>query len=170
MDIHGLVNHTLSDDRGLGSLSPQDNSGSDSARSQIPADSAIPQPSFYTFGQRDREEMSSPQYQRNSTERTSSPPSKRPLEGLSRTLLHPPAKRRLGEPNGISGVTGENGKNFPTRRRALQACEACRAKKSKCDNERPSCGSCIQHGVECTYKGTPYIPVYDPFPISCNFG
>ena len=166
MDIHGLVNHSHSDDKRLGSLSPPENSGSESARSQIPADSVISQPSLYAFAQRDREEMYSPHYQlQTSTERTTSPPSKRPLEGLSPTLPHPPAKRRLGELNGINGVTGENGKSFPTRRRALQACEACRAKKSKCDNERPSCGSCIQHGVECVYKGAPFVPVYAPFPV-----
>lgn len=67
----------------------------------------------------------------------------------------PPAKRRNREM-----MNGENGKSIPTRRRAHQACEACRAKKSKCDNERPSCGSCLQHGAECIYKGTPFVPVY----------
>jgi hypothetical protein len=167
MDIHGLVNHSHSHDRRLGSVSPRENSGSESARSQIPADTVTSKPSLYAFAQRDREEMYSPHYQlHNSTERTTSPESKRPLEGFEPTFLHPPAKRRLGELNGINGVTGENaGKSFPTRRRALQACETCRARKSKCDNERPSCGSCIQHGVECVYKGTPFAPVYAPIPV-----
>jgi len=164
MDIHGLVNHTHSDDRRFGSLSPPENSESESARSQNPADSVIPQPSLQALAQRDREETYAPHYQlHNSNERAFSPPRKHRLEGHSPTLPTPPSKRRLGELNGVNGVNGEHGRNFPTRRRALQACEACRAKKSKCDNERPSCGSCIQHGVECVYKGAPFVPVSNPF-------
>lgn len=171
MDIHGLVNHTNSDDRRLGSLSPPENSGSESARSQIPAESVVSRPSLYAFAQRDREGTYAPHYQlHNSTERTTSPPSKRPLEGHSPILPNPPSKRQLRDLSGVNGITGENGKSFPARRRALQACEACRAKKSKCDNERPSCGSCIQHGVECVYKGTPFVPVSGPLSTSYNFG
>jgi len=171
MDIHGLVNHTNSDDRRLSSLSPPENSGSESARSQIPAESVIPQPSLYAFAPRDREETYAPHYQlHNSTERTTSPPNKRPLDSLSPTLPNPSSKRQLRELSGVNRITGENGKGFPTRKRALQACEACRAKKSKCDNERPSCGSCIQHCVECVYKGAPFVPVSDPLSsfIQCR--
>lgn len=154
MDIQGLVNHNSYEDRRNSSLSPRENSGSDSARSQYPADSGTLQSSSYSLSHRDRHEIQSPRsHIHSSTERTNSPPVKRPLDASSPTIPMPSAKRRLGETN------GENGKSFPTRRRALQACEGCRAKKSKCDNERPSCGSCIQHGVECIYKGTPFVPV-----------
>src|SRR4051812_15747503 len=45
-------------------------------------------------------------------------------------------------------------KDYP-RRRALQACQICRARKTKCDNERPSCGSCELMGVECNYNEAP---------------
>ena len=45
-------------------------------------------------------------------------------------------------------------KDYP-RRRALQACQICRARKTKCDNERPSCGSCDALGVECSYNEAP---------------
>jgi hypothetical protein len=45
-------------------------------------------------------------------------------------------------------------KDYP-RRRALQACQICRARKTKCDNERPNCGSCEALGVECNYNEAP---------------
>jgi len=51
-------------------------------------------------------------------------------------------------------------KDYP-RRRALQACQICRARKTKCDNERPTCGSCEALGVECSYNEAPaskYLP------------
>src|SRR5271167_4060624 len=153
MDIQGLVNHNLYEDRGNSSLSPLENSGSDSARSQYPADTGMLQSSSYSLSHRDRHEIPSPKsHIHSSTDQTNSQPIKRPLDTSSPPTPMASAKRRSGETN------GENGKSFPTRRRALQACEGCRAKKSKCDNERPSCGSCIQHGVECIYKGTPFVP------------
>lgn len=37
------------------------------------------------------------------------------------------------------------------RRRALTACQLCRARKTKCDNKRPSCGSCSVSGASCIY-------------------
>jgi hypothetical protein len=45
-------------------------------------------------------------------------------------------------------------KDYP-RRRALQACQICRTRKTKCDNERPNCGSCNALGVECSYNEAP---------------
>jgi hypothetical protein len=157
MDIYGLVNHNPQDNKRFGSLSPPENSGSDSARSQYPVDSALPQHSPSPIPRRDRDEMYPSLYSiHSSTEQTASP-IKRPLDFSSLPPIGvPPAKRRLGELN------GENGKKFPTRRRAHQACEACRAKKSKCDNVRPSCGSCTQHDVECIYKGASFVPMYRP--------
>ena len=156
MDIQGLVNHPNHDDNCRISLTPTDHSGSDSARSQIPAEasiSGIPYPSPYHLQPLDQPERSySPHYQLlPNIDRIESPPLKRPLERQSPSLLAPPAKKR---------DANSEGKSMPPRRRALQACEACRAKKSKCDNERPSCGSCVQHNVECVYKGTPIVPVY----------
>ena len=156
MDIHGLVNHNPPDNERFASLSPHENSGSDSARSQYPVDSVLSQYSPSPIPRRDRDEMypsHNPIY--SYTERTASPPIKRLLDsGSLPPMAAPPAKRRLGDFN------GENGKKLPTRRRAHQACEACRAKKSKCDNVRPSCGSCTQHDVKCIYQGAPFVPVY----------
>lgn len=162
MDINGLVNHpkleTKLDTRGLRSLSPQ---SSDSARSQIHSDSlphyhpsyGTPHHENETIPYRKGDEGYSPRFQfQGHSDRANTSPIKRQLP--TSPYPAPPSKKRPPE------VTGENGKHFPARRRALQACEACRTKKSKCDNERPSCGSCVQHGIECVYKGAPFVPVY----------
>ncbi|KAH8691671.1 nitrogen assimilation transcription factor NirA [Talaromyces proteolyticus] len=36
-----------------------------------------------------------------------------------------------------------------------RACQFCRARKIKCDNKRPQCGSCANHGRQCTYTTEP---------------
>ncbi|KAG9252389.1 uncharacterized protein F5Z01DRAFT_625626 [Emericellopsis atlantica] len=38
------------------------------------------------------------------------------------------------------------------RKRAAQACLACRRRRTKCDNERPTCSSCLNLGIECVYQ------------------
>lgn len=38
------------------------------------------------------------------------------------------------------------------RKRAVQACRTCRLRRTKCDNEHPSCTSCVNLGVECRYQ------------------
>ncbi|OCK73997.1 hypothetical protein K432DRAFT_269721, partial [Lepidopterella palustris CBS 459.81] len=40
--------------------------------------------------------------------------------------------------------------NYPRKRTAI-ACEICRVRKSRCDSGKPSCGSCVQLGVACSY-------------------
>ncbi|KAI1609036.1 hypothetical protein EDD37DRAFT_136498 [Exophiala viscosa] len=37
------------------------------------------------------------------------------------------------------------------RKRAIQACQKCRVRRTKCNNERPACSSCLSIGAECTY-------------------
>lgn len=37
------------------------------------------------------------------------------------------------------------------RKRAVQACCTCRKRRTKCDNEKPACGSCVGLGIECFY-------------------
>ncbi|KAH7176383.1 glycosyl hydrolase family 3 N terminal domain-containing protein [Dactylonectria macrodidyma] len=37
------------------------------------------------------------------------------------------------------------------RSRGATACEKCRARKSKCDNQRPSCGYCSKRQIPCVY-------------------
>lgn len=38
------------------------------------------------------------------------------------------------------------------RRRAGGACNVCRARKTKCDNQRPTCGFCLATGGHCSYQ------------------
>ncbi|KAL1864985.1 hypothetical protein VTK73DRAFT_5535 [Phialemonium thermophilum] len=38
------------------------------------------------------------------------------------------------------------------RKRATQACLTCRFRRTKCDNARPACASCVRLGAECTYS------------------
>ncbi|OQD98654.1 hypothetical protein PENVUL_c069G01832 [Penicillium vulpinum] len=38
------------------------------------------------------------------------------------------------------------------RKRATQACQTCRLRRTKCDNTRPSCASCVRLGAECSYQ------------------
>ncbi|KAK4225828.1 hypothetical protein QBC38DRAFT_456833 [Podospora fimiseda] len=39
----------------------------------------------------------------------------------------------------------------PKRQPSSSACELCREKKTKCDNQRPSCSRCLALGASCTY-------------------
>ena len=64
-----------------------------------------------------------------------------------------PAGRKKPQPKGDAGRM-TSAKDYP-RRRALQACQICRTRKTKCDNERPNCGSCSALGVECSYNEAP---------------
>ncbi|EXJ73605.1 uncharacterized protein A1O5_03367 [Cladophialophora psammophila CBS 110553] len=38
------------------------------------------------------------------------------------------------------------------RKRAIQACQKCRVRRTKCNNARPTCSSCMSIGAECTYS------------------
>ncbi|KPM43245.1 hypothetical protein AK830_g3322 [Neonectria ditissima] len=38
------------------------------------------------------------------------------------------------------------------RKRAAQACHTCRRRRTKCDNERPACTSCMRLEIECVYQ------------------
>jgi hypothetical protein len=90
-------------------------------------------------------------------------PRKRSSQDGAGNGLHP-------SPPGRKKSSGQKGdparmsfaKDYP-RRRALQACQICRARKTKCDNERPNCGSCEALGVECNYNEAPaskYFSLY----------
>ena len=154
MDIQGLMN-AEKEERYFVPMSPPDNSGSESG-CQFPGESTLPQLSPFSFPPVDRDDSYPLQYHSHRHTRIESPNAQCQIDNSSPTLPLPSSKRGSGEGSGGS-------KNFPKRRRAPQACESCRAKKSKCDNERPSCGSCVHHGFECMYKETPLIPVYDHF-------
>lgn len=42
--------------------------------------------------------------------------------------------------------------SFARRKRASTACQFCRLRKTKCDNARPICGYCRDHGALCVYS------------------
>ena len=44
-----------------------------------------------------------------------------------------------------------NPHNYP-RKRAAIACEICRVRKTRCDATKPSCASCAELGVVCSYR------------------
>lgn len=64
-----------------------------------------------------------------------------------------PPGRKKSQPKGDT-MRMSSVKDYP-RKRALQACQICRTRKTKCDNERPTCGSCNAMGVECSYNDAP---------------
>ncbi|KAL6789243.1 hypothetical protein J3E68DRAFT_414123 [Trichoderma sp. SZMC 28012] len=46
--------------------------------------------------------------------------------------------------------------------RTLLACEPCRKRKSKCDGEKPQCGSCRSHELACHYEPARTTRRYGP--------
>jgi len=82
---------------------------------------------------------------------------KRSSQDAEEGMRQSPTGRKKSQPKSAGGGEGNrmsSAKDYP-RRRALQACQICRARKTKCDNERPSCGSCEALGVECSYNEAP---------------
>ncbi|RAO71707.1 uncharacterized protein BHQ10_007719 [Talaromyces amestolkiae] len=56
--------------------------------------------------------------------------------------------------DGPSQCKRARGMGMYQRKRALAACLPCRARKTKCDNIKPTCGFCTNHGAQCTYADT----------------
>jgi hypothetical protein len=55
------------------------------------------------------------------------------------------------------------------RKRAIQACQKCRARRTKCNNVRPACSSCLDLGVECNYaESDPSRYVTSLSPYACS--
>ena len=75
------------------------------------------------------------------------------IDDLSVPRPSPPGRKQLSQTKGDSNRMSVS-KDYP-RRRALQACQICRARKTKCDNERPTCGNCEALEVECNYNEAP---------------
>lgn len=77
--------------------------------------------------------------------------------------LHEVPDLLAGEGNEASSTEGPMGRpkrraprlaaSYP-RKRAIQACRTCRFRRTKCDNARPSCASCVRRGAECIYQPT----------------
>ncbi|KAF4974102.1 hypothetical protein FZEAL_8975 [Fusarium zealandicum] len=51
------------------------------------------------------------------------------------------------------------------RKRAVSACQLCRARKIKCNNSRPSCGSCQASKARCVYEDSQDHSAFDPASI-----
>ncbi|KYG47169.1 hypothetical protein M433DRAFT_152584 [Acidomyces richmondensis BFW] len=75
------------------------------------------------------------------------------LQGLEPTS---PADRRSGEQEGPVTQKRQHSRAATTypRKRATRACLTCRFRRTKCDNARPSCASCVRLGADCTYQPT----------------
>lgn len=54
------------------------------------------------------------------------------------------------------------------RKRAITACQLCRLRKTKCDNQRPSCGSCLALDIHCEYqdRGITDLSSFDPATLA----
>ena len=54
------------------------------------------------------------------------------------------------------------------RKRAVTACQLCRMRKTKCDNQRPSCGKCLSLDVHCNYQDrtTSDLSSFDPASLA----
>ena len=61
-------------------------------------------------------------------------------------------------PTGPMGYAPYGLYDGPNRRkpvRAAQACDSCRQRKSKCDEQRPTCTHCKDNNLKCTYREVP---------------
>lgn len=74
------------------------------------------------------------------------------MEGQSSTVTHEHTNGTSSRPRKRS-PTEHSARALYPRKRAVAACQLCRTRKTKCDNERPTCGSCVNAGVECLYQG-----------------
>lgn len=54
------------------------------------------------------------------------------------------------------------------RKRAVTACQLCRGRKTKCDNQRPACGTCLALEVPCNYQDrtTTDLSSFDPASLA----
>ncbi|KAL5002212.1 hypothetical protein BDV10DRAFT_191786 [Aspergillus recurvatus] len=65
-----------------------------------------------------------------------------PRRGTDAGVADPPAKK----------PRAQAARNAYPRRRAMTACQLCRMRKTKCDNRRPSCGTCTSLQFQCVYQ------------------
>ncbi|CAM1508932.1 Fc.00g026710.m01.CDS01 [Cosmosporella sp. VM-42] len=50
------------------------------------------------------------------------------------------------------GYQGARSRAAYPRKRALTACETCRQRKTRCDNQRPTCGGCAELEIHCSFQ------------------
>ena len=78
----------------------------------------------------------------------------------STTMAAPP-------PKPIRFITNDGGP-YAKRRRISSACATCRRRKTRCSGERPICGTCKEHGLQCGGYGS--HGDNDHSPVSPQFG
>lgn len=77
-------------------------------------------------------------------------------------LPRPPQSGPVG-PSDVSGGMADRSASSQKRRpsraattyprkRATHACVTCRFRRTKCDNVRPACASCVRLGADCRYQ------------------
>jgi hypothetical protein len=104
---------------------------------------------------------------------SSSRPSKLPrrdssgFQGASAFERH---QSSSGSP-GIARETAPSGaevqvQNSIARTRGITACQKCRSRKTRCDNQRPSCGYCAKLGVSCLYESDSSYSCVMPLVLS----
>ncbi|KAF5024666.1 hypothetical protein F66182_3288 [Fusarium sp. NRRL 66182] len=69
--------------------------------------------------------------------------------------LAEPQRRRTGKRPAARGTA------FYPRKRANTACQVCRARKTKCDNQKPSCSYCLSVGATCIQSPVD-LSAFDP--------
>ncbi|KAF8471227.1 hypothetical protein BDZ91DRAFT_517887 [Kalaharituber pfeilii] len=77
---------------------------------------------------------------------------KRPYPSSNTSSNSPTATSTAGGTGAAVTTFSRAAVSYP-RKRAIAACQVCRGRKTKCDNERPSCGFCRQAGAICVYEG-----------------
>ncbi|KAL2212917.1 hypothetical protein CC79DRAFT_1361754 [Sarocladium strictum] len=66
-----------------------------------------------------------------------------PIESLENAPAPTSSSRRISPKRDLAGFR---------RKRALAACQLCRLRKIKCDNQRPTCGTCVSAGARCSFS------------------
>ncbi|CCF38462.1 hypothetical protein CH063_09547, partial [Colletotrichum higginsianum] len=68
---------------------------------------------------------------------------------MSSSYATNPAPAPAPAPAPFDSATGPGGAVLAKRRRINYACNYCRNRKTRCDEQKPSCRACIAAGIEC---------------------
>lgn len=93
----------------------------------------------------------SPEYHGTKDGMMSSGSSENHLTGSPADHIVPLKSDKNDSENDESFAKRHHSDNKSVRRRATTACTSCRSKKVKCDNNKPTCGTCARAGLVCNY-------------------
>lgn len=96
-----------------------------------------------------------------------------PLPGMAKVLLldQPFSVAlidKLTNQSGTTQLTWFAMPDAPEGVRKNRSCEFCRMRKVRCDGQKPSCRTCINHQRECFYKPSSLKPRYEYFLLPRN--